>query len=72
MNSDFNCNFFCGLETHDWNALVEGVQNYIGSLNWGYRVALREAKVNYLNEFAEFKDEHTLLVSSLISFEELV
>ncbi len=28
-----------------WEDLVQGVQNHIGSLNWGYRVALREASV---------------------------
>ena len=40
--------------------MVEEVQNHIGSLNWGYRVALREKSVNYLNEYAEFVDAHTL------------
>lgn len=29
----------------NWEDLVMGVQNHIGSLNWGYRVALREASV---------------------------
>ena len=42
--------------------MVEGIQAHIGSLNWGYRVALREKKVNYLNAFAEFVDPHTLKV----------
>ena len=32
-------------EKLDWPALVENVQNHIGSLNWGYRVALRDKKV---------------------------
>lgn len=45
---------------HDWANLVEGVQNYIGSLNWGYRVALREKNVTYLNAYAEFVDPHTV------------
>ena len=45
---------------HDWSKLVEQVQNHIGSLNWGYRVSLREKNVTYLNEFAEFTDPHTL------------
>ncbi|KZS14998.1 thioredoxin reductase 1, cytoplasmic isoform X1 [Daphnia magna] len=45
---------------HNWHTMVEGIQAHIGSLNWGYRVALREKKVNYLNAFAEFVDPHTL------------
>ncbi|XP_042872148.1 thioredoxin reductase 1, cytoplasmic-like [Penaeus japonicus] len=46
--------------THNWSKMVEGIQNHIGSLNWGYRVALREKKVDYLNAYATFVDEHTL------------
>lgn len=45
---------------HSWTKMVEEVQNHIGGLNWGYRVALREKEVTYLNEFAEFVDEHKL------------
>ena len=50
---------------HSWNTMVEAIQAHIGSLNWGYRVALREKKVNYLNAFAEFVDPHTLKVNKL-------
>jgi hypothetical protein len=46
--------------------LVEGIQNYIGSLNWGYRVSLKEANVTYLNALAEFQDEHTLKVRTYV------
>lgn len=46
--------------THDWNKMVEGIQNHIGSLNWGYRVALRDKKVDYLNAYATFVDDHTM------------
>eukprot|EP00735_Rhodelphis_limneticus_P002770 TRINITY_DN1377_c0_g1::TRINITY_DN1377_c0_g1_i1::g.20115::m.20115 TRINITY_DN1377_c0_g1::TRINITY_DN1377_c0_g1_i1::g.20115 ORF type:complete len:539 (-),score=128.16,sp/B9A1H3/TRXR1_EMIHU/62.55/0.0,Pyr_redox_2/PF07992.9/1.3e-35,Pyr_redox_dim/PF02852.17/3.3e-31,Pyr_redox/PF00070.22/5.2,Pyr_redox/PF00070.22/1.3e-12,Pyr_redox_3/PF13738.1/1.2e-08,FAD_binding_2/PF00890.19/9.2e-06,FAD_binding_2/PF00890.19/4.5e+02,FAD_binding_2/PF00890.19/1.5e+02,K_oxygenase/PF13434.1/0.0039,K_oxygenase/PF13434.1/98,GIDA/ len=46
--------------THNWTTLVEGVQNYIGSLNWGYRVALRDKDVTYKNEYAVFVDTHTV------------
>eukprot|EP01116_Phalansterium_solitarium_P024190 TRINITY_DN8789_c0_g1_i3.p2 TRINITY_DN8789_c0_g1~~TRINITY_DN8789_c0_g1_i3.p2 ORF type:complete len:204 (+),score=88.00 TRINITY_DN8789_c0_g1_i3:184-795(+) len=45
---------------HDWTKLVEGVQDHIGSLNWGYRVALRDKKVNYVNAYAVFVDPHTI------------
>lgn len=43
--------------------MVEAIQSHIGSLNWGYRVALREKKVNYLNAFAQFVDKHTIKVT---------
>ncbi|XP_078488103.1 thioredoxin reductase 1, cytoplasmic-like [Ciona intestinalis] len=43
-----------------WEGMVEAVQNYIGSLNWGYRVQLREKKVNYVNAYAKFEDQHTI------------
>ena len=26
---------------HDWAKMVTGIQDHIGSLNWGYRVSLR-------------------------------
>lgn len=45
---------------HNWATMVEAIQAHIGGLNWGYRVALREKKVNYINAFAEFVDPHTL------------
>lgn len=42
--------------------MTESVQNYIGSLNWGYRVALREKKVTYENAYGEFVQPHTVKV----------
>jgi len=45
---------------HNWVKMVEEIQNHIGGLNWGYRVALREKEVTYLNEYAEFQDKNTL------------
>lgn len=45
---------------HNWNTMVEAIQAHVGSLNWGYRVALREKKVQYMNAYAEFVDPHTL------------
>lgn len=37
-------------------------QDHIGSLNWGYRVQLRDKKVNYVNAYAEIVDSHTIKV----------
>ena len=45
--------------------LVSFLQNHIGSLNWGYRVQLREKSVKYINAFAEFIDNHTVKVNEL-------
>lgn len=38
----------------DWAALVQAVQDHIGSLNFGYRVQLREENVKYLNKLGRF------------------
>lgn len=45
---------------HNWETLVQGVQDHIGSLNWGYRVELRTRKVQYINAFGTFTGPHTL------------
>jgi len=45
---------------HDWNKLVDGVRNYIKSLNFGYKVQLRERNVKYINSLGSLLDEHTI------------
>ncbi|KFZ49368.1 Thioredoxin reductase 3, partial [Podiceps cristatus] len=45
---------------HNWGVMVEAIQNYIGSLNWGYRVSLREKSVTYLNSYGEFVEPHKI------------
>ncbi|ERE88878.1 thioredoxin reductase 1 [Cricetulus griseus] len=45
---------------HDWEKMTESVQNHIGSLNWGYRVALREKKVYYENAYGKFIGSHKI------------
>ncbi len=39
------------------------IQDYIGSLNWNYRVQLRDKKVEYINAYGQFIDKHKLLVN---------
>jgi len=46
--------------THNWQTMVTAVQDHISSLNWGYKVQLRDKKVTYKNEFAAFIDPHTI------------
>ncbi|XP_031136486.1 thioredoxin reductase 3 isoform X2 [Sander lucioperca] len=45
---------------HNWETMKTAVNNYIGSLNWGYRVALRDKNVNYVNAYAEFIEPHKI------------
>ena len=42
--------------------MVEGIQNHIGSFNWGYRSALSDKGVKYINGRASFLDPHTVKV----------
>lgn len=48
---------------HNWETMKNNIQDYIGSLNWGYRVQLRDKKVQYINGKGEFIDKHRLLVT---------
>uniref|UniRef100_A0AAY4EI60 thioredoxin-disulfide reductase (NADPH) n=1 Tax=Denticeps clupeoides TaxID=299321 RepID=A0AAY4EI60_9TELE len=45
---------------HNWDTMKTAVNNYIGSLNWGYRVALQDKKVKYVNSYAEFIEPHKI------------
>jgi len=42
----------------DWETLRQAVQDHIGSLNWGYRVQLREQGVKYVNKLGRFVGPH--------------
>ncbi|NXP79903.1 TRXR1 reductase, partial [Ramphastos sulfuratus] len=56
---------------HNWMTMTESVQNYIGSLNWGYRVALREKSVTYENAYGEFVGPHTVKTTNKRGVEKL-
>eukprot|EP00300_Choanocystis_sp_HF-7_P001002 c10824_g1_i1.p1 GENE.c10824_g1_i1~~c10824_g1_i1.p1 ORF type:complete len:478 (+),score=111.26 c10824_g1_i1:103-1434(+) len=45
---------------HDWPKLVDAIQAHIGSLNWGYKVALKDEAVEYRNELGRLIDAHTI------------
>jgi pyruvate/2-oxoglutarate dehydrogenase complex dihydrolipoamide dehydrogenase (E3) component len=47
---------------HSWESLRENVINHIRSLNFKYRVRLREKNVTYLNKLGKFIDKNTLEV----------
>lgn len=46
--------------TVQWPVLRSNIHNYIRSLNFKYRVALRDGNVEYFNKLAKFKDAHTI------------
>ena len=48
---------------HSWEDIRENVINHIRSLNFKYRVKLREKNVTYLNKLGEFVDKNTLQVT---------
>lgn len=43
--------------------MVDEVQSYVKSLNFGYRKVLREKAVTYLNAYAQFVDANSIKVS---------
>jgi thioredoxin reductase (NADPH) len=47
---------------HSWGTLRDNVQDHIKSLNFGYRVQLREQGVTYLNKLGKFVGPNTLEV----------
>eukprot|EP00743_Colponemidia_sp_Colp-15_P001134 GILK01001246.1.p1 GENE.GILK01001246.1~~GILK01001246.1.p1 ORF type:complete len:544 (-),score=53.31 GILK01001246.1:1104-2597(-) len=49
---------------HDWGVLVENVNTYIRSLNWGYKTQLRSQKIDYYNLAASFADRNTILLTN--------
>ncbi|KAK6644320.1 hypothetical protein RUM43_000587 [Polyplax serrata] len=49
---------------HSWDVMVENVQNYIKSLNFGYRKELNLRKVKYFNAYAEFVDPHRVKLTN--------
>ncbi|XP_074196564.1 thioredoxin reductase 3 isoform X3 [Rhinolophus sinicus] len=45
---------------HNWETMTEAIQNHIGSLNWSYRMSLREKAVTYVNSYGEFVEHHKI------------
>jgi thioredoxin reductase (NADPH) len=49
-----------GEQTFDWSQMVKSVNRYIKSINFKYKVELRDKKVKYENLLGSFVDAHTL------------
>ena len=45
---------------HQWDKLVEKVQDHIHGLNFKYRTDLRKKGITYHNLYASFVDAHTV------------
>ena len=45
---------------HSWATLAANVQAHIKGTNWGYRNALRDERVDYINALARVVDKHTV------------
>jgi len=50
--------------THSWETMRDNIQSHIGSLNFAYRVELRDKKVDYLNAYGVFLDKHRILTTN--------
>eukprot|EP01083_Nonionella_stella_P067943 180036_1 len=46
--------------SHDWETMVQCVQNHVKSLNWGYRVDMMKNEVKYIKALARFEDTHAV------------
>lgn len=47
-----------------WETMKTSIQDHIASLNWGYRVQLREKSVNYLNAYGTFSGSHEVTATN--------
>lgn len=45
---------------HNWDVMKNAIQDYIYTLNWNYKVQLREQNVKYINAYGRFVNPHKL------------
>ncbi|MFH4979409.1 hypothetical protein AB6A40_006118 [Gnathostoma spinigerum] len=50
--------------TLEWKKMRNAIQDHIASLNWGYRVQLRERSVKYVNAYARFTGSHEITATN--------
>lgn len=48
---------------HKWETAVEKIDDYIRSLNFGYRKALNSEDVQYYNKYAKLQSKHEILLT---------
>jgi len=44
----------------NWQKMITAVNSYVKSLNWGYRVQLKDKNIDYFKAIASFTDPHTI------------
>ena len=57
---------------HNWQTMVQNIQDYIGGLNWGYKVELRDKNVKYINSYGVIQDPHTIKATNKRGKEEII
>ena len=57
---------------HNWQTMVQNIQDYIGGLNWGYKVELRDKNVKYINSYGVIQDPHTIKATNKRGKEEMI
>lgn len=45
---------------HNWEKMVNNINNHIRSINWGYKTDLRQRGITFYEKFATFEDKHTI------------
>lgn len=51
-----------GKQEHSWDKMIKAVNNYVYSLNWGYKMKYLHKNITYINETGSFIDAHTIKV----------
>ena len=51
-----------------WETMIQTVNNYVRSLNFGYRVQLADKDIDYFKSYASFVDPHTVQFVHKLSF----
>jgi len=57
---------------HDWGVMVQAIQDYIGGLNWAYKVELRDKTVKYINAYGYIQDANTVKTTNKRGKEEII
>lgn len=45
---------------HDWGKMITNINNYIRSINFGYKTDMRKRGIKFYEKFATFVDPHTI------------
>ena len=54
------CNSKKGVLKKAWTPYIKAIQDYIGGLNWAYKVELRDKTVKYINAYGYIQDANTV------------